>query len=292
MENKPIATVIIVTRNRPEMLKNTLQETRKQTGYRDFEIVVVNDGGEKSVKGMLGNLFPEIEVIDVIKQQGYIALRNKFFKNAKSNFVFFLDDDSWFEDNGAVVRAIGFFNTYPMAAILSFKVTLPGGNTIPRELLKEKPYEVGRYMGCAHAIRKSYFNDMEDDLYDKDYFRQGEERDLAIKCLDKGYSILQINDINVYHEESNLNRDHQFIHGYAFRNELFFYVKFFPITLLPFFMIRCVGTHTIFCLKKRWFKAYYFGLSGFIKDFFKFSRKRYAVKPKTVKKYTQLNMEK
>ena len=289
MKDKPLGSIIVVTRNRPVILEKMLDETRKQAGYRDFEIIIANVGGEIDIKRNLEGTFPEIKFINFLKQEGYIGLRSRLFKEAKADLVFFLDDDSWFEEERALMRAVRIFEEYPQAGILSFGIRLPDGWTIPHSLSGTAPYRVASYMGCAHAVRKVFFED--NDIYDADYFRQGEERDFAIKCLDKNYDILQVNSIIVYHRQVALNRDHQFIHGYAFRNELFFYLKYFPTILCGIFMLKCIISHSIFCFKKGWFAAYFFGLKKFINDFFKFLKKRRPVKMTTAKKYIYLKKQ-
>ncbi|MFA5411470.1 MAG: glycosyltransferase [Candidatus Omnitrophota bacterium] len=280
MMNNPLATIIVVTRNRLEILEKMLKETRRQEDYAGLEIIVANDAGEIDIKDRLKSSFPEINFINFPRRLGLVESRNRLFKEAKGDFVFFLDDDSWFEQESAVLGAIEVFRQYPRAAILSFALKLAG---------RESPYEVGSFTGCAHALRRSFFRGS--DIYDGDYFRQGEERDLAIAALEKGYTILQVDGIRVYHEASALERDHQLIHSYAFSNEMFFYLKYFPGIFSLLFMVKCLIAHAIFCLKKGWFKAYFWGWRRFLNNFAKFKKKRRAVKIKTLKKYLYLTLK-
>lgn len=285
MENKKIATIIVITWGRLGILERMLKEIRKQKGYNGFEIIVANDGGEVTFGKQLKNSFPEVTFVDFPKHEGYVKLRSDLFKKAEAPFVFFLDDDSWFLEENAVLSASELFRKYPQAGILSFQVKLPQDFN-NEKVVEKKPYEVAGFVGCAHAIRKVFFEGK--NIYDGDYFRQGEERDLALMCLDNGHDILQVDSITVYHEKSAIKRRHQFIHGYAFRNELFFYVKYFPSMIAPFFMVKCLLSHGTFCYRKRWFRAYFFGLKRFFLDFSKFWQKRKPVSIATVKRYFYL----
>lgn len=287
MEDRPFASVIVVTRNRAEFLEMMLAETRRQLGYENIQVIVANDGGRINIEDRFKELFPEINFINFFENLGLIKLRNDLFKIANAEFVFFLDDDSWFEQRDAVINAVEILKDHPDVGILSFRIKLPNGEMIPSYLSDGDYYETGSFIGCAHLIRKSLFDDS--NIYDGDYFRQGEERDLSIKCIENGHIILQVNSIIVYHLQAGLGRDHQFIHGYAFRNELFFYIKYFPTILCFFFIIKCIASHTIYCFRKRWFRAYFFGLSKFILDFPSFFRKRRPVRFSTAKKYILLN---
>lgn len=287
MHFKPLATLIIVTRNRINFLSKMLYETRKQVRYKDLEIVVANDGGESDFSEKFKLLFPEINFLYFPEQLGLIKLRNDLFKISDSEFVFFLDDDSWFDQEDAIVNALEVFKDYPEAGILNFRVKLRTGEMIPSIVIGKEPYNVGSFIGCAHAIRKSFF--LNSDIYDEDYFRQGEERDLSIKCIEKGYNIMQVNNIIVCHNQVEAGRDHQFIHGYAFRNEVFFYLKYFPVILSTLFVLRCIISHAIYCFRKRWYRSFFFGASRISLDFPKFIKKRNPVKFSTVRKYIFLN---
>ncbi len=52
---RPVVSVIVPTRNRPEMLDEALQSILNQT-YRNFEIIVVNDGDSDEAEGVAARL--------------------------------------------------------------------------------------------------------------------------------------------------------------------------------------------------------------------------------------------
>jgi len=285
MNYKTFATIVVATRNRLELLQKMLENTKKQNRYPQCEIIVMDDASDVEIKDSLISIFPEVTFVRVPTQAGYVWLRNEAFRKASSEYVFFLDDDSWFEQNDAVERGVNFFREHVNTGILSFEVRLADGSALPKTH-KKRPYKTSSFIGVAHAVKKPFFEN--EDIYDSDYFRQGEERDLALRCLDKGYDIMQVGDITVYHEETPKERNHQFIHGYAFRNELIFYLTRFPAVLAPVFMIKCIVSHTFFCMRRRWFHAYFFGLSEFFKKFRLFYKKRKSVSFKTTIKYLSL----
>lgn len=92
-------SVIIPLYNKELSVKNTIQSVLNQS-YQDFEIVIVNDGStDNSVK--------EVEKLDdkrirLIHQenQGVSAARNKGIKEARNEWVAFLDaDDLWMKEH-------------------------------------------------------------------------------------------------------------------------------------------------------------------------------------------------
>jgi O-antigen biosynthesis protein len=85
---EPLVSVIVPTRNRAHLLRDALQSVEQQS-YRNWEVVVVNDGGE-SVAG----IFPAIEFR---ASRGPAAARNAAIAGAKGQVLAFLDDDDCYK---------------------------------------------------------------------------------------------------------------------------------------------------------------------------------------------------
>lgn len=96
-------SVIIPTWNRPETLLKVLGKLLQQA-YKDFEILVVDDGSKKQPDYPKGN-------IKVFKQlhQGPAAARNRGIKEAGGDILVFINDDTLVEDNFLKLHA-GFHN--------------------------------------------------------------------------------------------------------------------------------------------------------------------------------------
>ena len=93
---QPLVSVIIPTYNRPEQLKRAVASVLKQS-FRDFEIVVVNDGGEP-VERQLRKLDGEgkITYVNHGRNRGLAAARNTGLRLARGKYVAYLDDDDEF----------------------------------------------------------------------------------------------------------------------------------------------------------------------------------------------------
>jgi len=278
---------MISTKDRPSDLNRLLNTLKKLTNYEEIEVIVTDDCSRENIKELFQKDYPEMTFRISESPLNYICHRNSMFRMAKGNYVFSIDDDAWYEGSDPIEKAIKVFRENPNAAILNFTVNLPDGSRIPPDITDENPFPIGEFIGCAHAIRKSCFTE-EEDLYDELYFRQGEERDVAIKCLEKGYEILQVNNIAVFHNYQGTDRDHQSIHAHAFRNELSFYLKYFPGLRCPAFLVKCFLSHARFCFGKMWFRAFFAGIYGFFRFFLSELRKRKPVKQETVRRYLQL----
>jgi LmbE family N-acetylglucosaminyl deacetylase/glycosyltransferase involved in cell wall biosynthesis len=86
----PLISVIVRTKDRPEMLREAL-ESIAVGAYRNVEVVLVNDGGEKP-ETPADFPFP-IERIEIADNQGRAAAANAGIAAASGEYVSFLDDD-------------------------------------------------------------------------------------------------------------------------------------------------------------------------------------------------------
>lgn len=95
-KNNPLISVIIPTFNRLELLRETVESVRNQT-FRDFEVIVVNDGSSDGTAQWLDEQ-ADIRHIDQ-ENSGIAASRNNGAAMAQGQWLAFLDhDDIWAQD--------------------------------------------------------------------------------------------------------------------------------------------------------------------------------------------------
>ncbi|MGC8774618.1 MAG: glycosyltransferase family 2 protein [Chlorobaculum sp.] len=102
----PAVTVIIPhLRNRP-MLNACLDALRKTT-FRDFSVIIVDNGGDASDLAGLEADYPEVAVFRLPENLGYAGGCNEGLKYTKSPYVVFLNDDTVVEPEwlGCLVEA-------------------------------------------------------------------------------------------------------------------------------------------------------------------------------------------
>jgi len=87
-------SVIIPTFNRQEYIQRAIKSVLAQT-YKDFEIIVVNDGSTDNTVEILKLYLPKIKLIN-IENSGVSFARNLGVKNSNGDLIAFLDsDDEW-----------------------------------------------------------------------------------------------------------------------------------------------------------------------------------------------------
>ncbi|SEQ05656.1 glycosyltransferase family 2 protein [Flavobacterium urocaniciphilum] len=92
----PFFTVIIPLYNKEKYISNAIKSILNQT-FTDFEVLIVNDcSTDNSIKIATEFESEKIRIIHHEKNKGLAATRNTGIKNAKANYVAFLDaDDLW-----------------------------------------------------------------------------------------------------------------------------------------------------------------------------------------------------
>lgn len=105
----PLVSVIIPIYNTEKYIRRSVDSVLNQT-YQNFEILLVNDGSNDRSPEVCEDLSNKDERIQYFtqKNQGVSVARNLGLKNAKGEYVFFLDsDDEW--NNRLIEKVIDCF---------------------------------------------------------------------------------------------------------------------------------------------------------------------------------------
>lgn len=94
---RPKVSVIIPVYNRENLIRRAIDSVLRQS-YRDYEIVVVDDGSTDSTPRELDSYGGQIKVIRQANRGPYAA-RNAGIKSSEGEYIAFLDsDDEWFPE--------------------------------------------------------------------------------------------------------------------------------------------------------------------------------------------------
>lgn len=88
----PIVSIIIPTYNRLLFLAELAESLHRQT-FRDFEVILVNDGGESV--DIIKELYPDlkIRIIDMGENSNQVLARNAGVMKANGKYIMLMDDD-------------------------------------------------------------------------------------------------------------------------------------------------------------------------------------------------------
>ena len=88
----PRVSIVVPTRNRRAGLARALDSVAGQ-GFRDYEVIVVNDASDDDTAAWLRDHNHECRVVTLDKRAGAAAARNRGVAESRGEFVAFLDDD-------------------------------------------------------------------------------------------------------------------------------------------------------------------------------------------------------
>jgi len=111
----PWVSIIIPTYNRRDFLREAIRSVLEQS-FRDFELIVVDDGSDDGTREMIQREFPGLLTYLYQENQGVSRARNRGLKLAQGEFVAFLDsDDLWLPRK--LERQMAFMQSQPKAQI-------------------------------------------------------------------------------------------------------------------------------------------------------------------------------
>ncbi len=136
-ETTPSVSVVIPTYNRGWTVKAAIDSVCVQT-FRDFEIIVVDDGSSDDSAQILQTYGPDIKVIRQANA-GVSAARNTGVRAARGKWVAFLDsDDHWMPDKLRV--QVEFFEACPEAVICQTEeIWIRNGKRVNPKKVHQKP---------------------------------------------------------------------------------------------------------------------------------------------------------
>jgi len=229
------ATVVIVTKNRRDELRDSVRSAIEQTAAP--AVLVLDDGSDDGSTQMVEREFPSVRVVRFDRSEGYIVRRNQAARLAETPIVVSIDDDATFSTPHTVAQVLDEFDHDRIGAVAMPYINIRCDDVIR----KRAPGEVGRYVthgfvGTAHAVRRDVFLAL--GGFRGLFFHQGEEREFCIRMLAAGY-VTALGRSDPVHHHVSPRRDVRRIHLYARRNDI---LCAWLTTPMPYLPLHIVGT--------------------------------------------------
>ena len=194
-------TVVVVSRNRPDRLRETLPHHRAP-------VIVVDNGSDRPLEVAGARL------IRLDENRG-AAARNVGVEQADTPFVAFADDDSYWTP-GSLARAAGLLRKHPGTALLTAQVRVgasgrldPVSAAMAEAPLGTPPGAPGPavlgFLSCAAVVRREAF--LAVGGFQKRLFLYGEEALLAMDLAAAGWRLSYAPDLVVRHFPEQAGRD-------------------------------------------------------------------------------------
>jgi len=197
--------VVIITMNRAGELATTLDVLFDQQ-LSELPTVVVDNASTDGTSDVLGN-HAWVQSIRVERNLGGAA-RNIGAEEVDTEFVAFLDDDTWPEPD-ALVRAVAHLRAHPHVAVVAAHVLVGDDNRVDPICHAMVEGALGRvgagyrtagFLAGASVVRSRTLRDV--GGFHPAFGVGGEEELVACDLLDHGWSLVYLPDVVVHHHPS------------------------------------------------------------------------------------------
>ncbi|MBW2965734.1 glycosyltransferase, partial [Candidatus Woesearchaeota archaeon] len=207
-KDNPVVSVIMPTYNRPKMLRRAIKSVMDQT-YKNFELLVVNDGGE-DVKYIIKEFNCNAIKYFYKKNGGLSSALNYGLDRAKGKYIAYLDDDDYWLPHHLKILVNFLDNNHEVGLVYAQTRRIDlDGNIIKRKSCK--PYDKyylenidNQMTTCSVMHRKNdlRFEDIKTHM-DWIMWAKLSKKGVKIAHLDK------ISSVYVRHKNAMLTKDHK-----------------------------------------------------------------------------------
>ena len=287
------ASILIVSHNRSDELRQTLSILEGQIDKTKVEIIVYLDGCTDD-SASLQQAFPWSHWILSPACIGASAARAKLYPMAQSEIIIGMDDDAHFLTVDFLAKITTIFDLQPNTAIIAFEevkgVFRSDDEAIKHASQMHQQYYCSEFIGCGFAIRKSMYLQTNGfptwiDIY-------GEESCLSIEIIDCGFDIVFDNSIKVNHRVNVQERKSAGKHYFRFEKQLKNVTRYYIVYYKnPLFSILKLYFHNFTKYARTdftYFKIYFKVIFQILFNLPKVLKFRKPVKHKTILKLKSL----
>lgn len=224
LDSEPEISIIIPTTGNLQYLKTCLDTLLGITAYRNFEVIILDNGRGKFPDGIDYARTQGLKVIEVNEDFNWAKLNNIGVRQAKGELLLFLNDDieitdpMWLAEMVRLavrkdVGVVGSLLLYPNKAIQHAGVFLVDHGGGARHLFyKQKPgdgiyhhldqcvREVSANTGACMMVNRKIFDEI--GGFDENLALVGNDIDFCLRCLEAGYRNLWTPFSKLIHHES------------------------------------------------------------------------------------------
>ena len=259
MSQAPLVSILIATKDRPDDLRRTLRELRRQI-YPSLELIVIDDGSSTQLQPIVDQEWPEAIFVRRQESAGQCKRRSEGFQFAKGAYILQLDDDSHPVDPKAIADSVAVMEANSTWGILSFYVF--NGEVLPAELPALQPKYFSSFVGCGALFRTSALRQI--GGY-RDFFgNEWEEEELGLRMLAAGWVIYFFPAVVIHHHVSSRNRNQERTWSRNIRNKLWAMAMNMPLRRLPLEMAWIIFVGSLDAIRMLRFKSYSQAIAQFL----------------------------
>src|SRR5690606_26440296 len=228
-------SVVIPLYNKELRIANTIYSALSQT-FKDFEIVVVDDGSKDNSVNEVKKIYDARIRIISQKNKGVSAARNKGVKVAKYKWIAFLDgDDLWKENH--LEEIVKMLKLFPLERVFVTSFEYSDGRKMRGDVTKSEIYKIDcffkEYLKFKNLVWTSTVVLYKDSIQKCGMFNEklslGEDIDLWAR-VSKHFSIIKSNRITATYRNEAENRSN--VGEYNMQKSFLSYLDFSTMTTM------------------------------------------------------------
>lgn len=199
----PSVDLVVITRNRPESLQETLSHL-PPIRSEISRILVVDNASEGELYDAASRL-PDVEVVALPANAG-CGGRNVGARLSRARYIAFSDDDSWWAP-GSISAAVTFLEANSETALVAARVLVGPERSldpVSAEMEANRETPVTGFLACSCVVRRSVF--LAAGGFDRRYVVGSEEELLAIDLMTAGWRLDYCPQATVHHHPSPRDR--------------------------------------------------------------------------------------
>lgn len=225
VQGEPLISIVIPSKDNPNILKQCIDSVNRVTKYRNYEIIVVDNGSSPENKSIIESYLKDNNAVYIYekKEFNFSYMCNCGFKASKGDYVLFLNDDIEVFQLDWLERMAGAFQQ-PYVGAVGAKLLYPDSTLIQHagvSNIKEGPshsflraddnsayyfgfskavYNCIAVTGACLMVSRKILNKI--NGFDESFPVAYNDVDLCYMIYESGYYIVQRNDVIAYHHES------------------------------------------------------------------------------------------
>src|SRR5258708_4698326 len=111
-KKKPLLSIIITCKDALQFLNKCLTSIEKQTGFKDFEVIFVDDGSKDMSLQFVSDNFSHYRILKNLRNVGFARANNEGVALSRGMYLFILNADTYLEKN-TLQKIAQYIKRYP-----------------------------------------------------------------------------------------------------------------------------------------------------------------------------------
>jgi GT2 family glycosyltransferase len=270
-------TIVIPSFGRARQLAEMLERLFKTARISSRILVHVDAGDDVTPTLLEKNFQGAVEWVCASSTKGPGGGRNVLIEMAQTPWVVSFDDDSWPESSDFFEKLAQVISENPKAGVLAFPINVRGQKPThwPRIVQKASCFE-----NCGCAIRREAFLQTRGFLPLRHAYGM-EEADVSLQLLDKGWEILNVPDLLVYHDTGMEHHACPQVNAAQITNTALLAFLRYPVSYWPLGVLQAIN-RVKYAISVGRYRGILKGLWDIPGACWKFRNERQPVKPETI----------